>query len=202
MTGLTLGAGAVGIGLAVLAGIVSALATEHMEAKNRVDGFTNALKGSAEQTSLAAREQAALNLQQSGALGIAEKYGIALSTLTEASLGDSRAREQMTEKIVAQADAIKTQLDRMTNWEKDQSAAGRELSAQYAVLMGDLKSLTGDVDDNAIYGIFRQGRTYIDPETEEFLGINADDIGGGEIVAQAAHGVLTRRGSVTARRAR
>jgi nucleoid-associated protein YgaU len=35
-----------------------------------------------------------------------------------------------------------------------------------------------------IYGIFRQGRTYLDPETQEFLGINADDIGTGEVVAE------------------
>ncbi|WP_417660763.1 LysM peptidoglycan-binding domain-containing protein [Pseudomonas sp.] len=34
------------------------------------------------------------------------------------------------------------------------------------------------------YGIFRQGKSYFDPETKEFLGINADDIGGGEIVAE------------------
>jgi nucleoid-associated protein YgaU len=33
------------------------------------------------------------------------------------------------------------------------------------------------------YGIFRQGKTYTDPETQEVLGINADDIGGGDIVA-------------------
>ncbi|MBA1275680.1 LysM peptidoglycan-binding domain-containing protein [Stutzerimonas azotifigens] len=32
------------------------------------------------------------------------------------------------------------------------------------------------------YGIFRQGKTYTDPETKEFLGINADDVGGAEIV--------------------
>ncbi|HSC84544.1 MAG TPA: LysM peptidoglycan-binding domain-containing protein [Pseudomonas sp.] len=35
-----------------------------------------------------------------------------------------------------------------------------------------------------VYGIFRQGKTYVDPETQEFLGINADDVGGGEIVAE------------------
>ncbi|MFO5909259.1 peptidoglycan-binding protein, partial [Pseudomonas aeruginosa] len=33
------------------------------------------------------------------------------------------------------------------------------------------------------YGIFRQGKVYIDPKTKEVLGINADDIGGGEVVA-------------------
>ncbi|MNQ93238.1 hypothetical protein D3C85_1086950 [compost metagenome] len=34
-----------------------------------------------------------------------------------------------------------------------------------------------------VYGIFRQGKVYTDPQTREFLGINADDIGGGEIIA-------------------
>ena len=32
------------------------------------------------------------------------------------------------------------------------------------------------------YGIFRQGKTYVDPDTGEFLGINADDVGSVEIV--------------------
>lgn len=39
-------------------------------------------------------------------------------------------------------------------------------------------------DGQNAYGIFRQGKTYTDPETKEFLGINADDVGGGEIVAE------------------
>jgi nucleoid-associated protein YgaU len=38
--------------------------------------------------------------------------------------------------------------------------------------------------DQPIYGIFRQGKVYTDPETKEFLGINADDIGSGEVVAE------------------
>ncbi|MET1079536.1 MAG: LysM peptidoglycan-binding domain-containing protein [Pseudomonas sp.] len=37
--------------------------------------------------------------------------------------------------------------------------------------------------ENKVYGIFRQGKTYTDPDTNELLGINADDIGGGEVVA-------------------
>ena len=48
---------------------------------------------------------------------------------------------------------------------------------------GDRLYVRGDVDNNAAYGIYRQGRTYIDPDTKEFLGINADDIGGGDVVA-------------------
>lgn len=50
---------------------------------------------------------------------------------------------------------------------------------------GDRMYARGDFSDgHAIYGIFRQGKTYTDPETQEFLGINADDIGSGEIVAE------------------
>jgi nucleoid-associated protein YgaU len=37
--------------------------------------------------------------------------------------------------------------------------------------------------EHASYGIYRQGKTYIDPVSKEVLGINADDIGGGDIIA-------------------
>ena len=50
---------------------------------------------------------------------------------------------------------------------------------------GDRVYARGSFDESApAYGIFRQGKTYVDPETQEFLGINADDIGSGEIVAE------------------
>jgi nucleoid-associated protein YgaU len=50
---------------------------------------------------------------------------------------------------------------------------------------GDRVYARGAFDESApVYGIFRQGKTYVDPDTQEFLGINADDIGGGEIVAE------------------
>lgn len=46
---------------------------------------------------------------------------------------------------------------------------------------GDRVYGRGAFKDNInIYGIFRQGKTYVDPETEEFLGINADDVGTAE----------------------
>jgi nucleoid-associated protein YgaU len=49
---------------------------------------------------------------------------------------------------------------------------------------GDRIFARGHFDpDQPAYGIFRQGKVYTDPGTQEFLGINADDIGGGEIVA-------------------
>ncbi len=39
-------------------------------------------------------------------------------------------------------------------------------------------------EQHPVYGIFRQGRTYTDPDTKEFLGINADDIGAGQVIAE------------------
>lgn len=51
--------------------------------------------------------------------------------------------------------------------------------------MGDRIYARGNFDDGeSVYGIFRQGKVYTDPETGEFLGINADDIGTGSIVAE------------------
>ncbi|MEX6500578.1 LysM peptidoglycan-binding domain-containing protein [Pseudomonas zhanjiangensis] len=50
---------------------------------------------------------------------------------------------------------------------------------------GDRVYARGTFDPSApVYGIFRQGKTYLDPDTQEFLGINADDIGSGQIVAE------------------
>ncbi len=34
----------------------------------------------------------------------------------------------------------------------------------------------------SVYGLYRQGKAYIDPDTQEFLGINADDMGTAEVV--------------------
>ena len=39
-------------------------------------------------------------------------------------------------------------------------------------------------DGQPVYGLFRQGKTYTDPQTGEVLGINADDVGSGEVVAE------------------
>lgn len=40
-----------------------------------------------------------------------------------------------------------------------------------------------DMDDNAVFGIYRAGRTFIDPVTQELLGVQAEDIGGARLVA-------------------
>lgn len=49
---------------------------------------------------------------------------------------------------------------------------------------GDRIYARGQFDPaHAVYGIFRQGKAYTDSKTKELLGINADNIGSGEIVA-------------------
>lgn len=48
---------------------------------------------------------------------------------------------------------------------------------------GDRVYVRGETDEVlSVYGVYRQGDTYIDPETREFLGIQALDIGSGTIM--------------------
>ncbi len=63
---------------------------------------------------------------------------------------------------------------------------------------GDRVYARGQFDEELpAYGIFRQGKTYLDPETGEFLGINADDIGGGDLVATEGDIATLRLNRVT-----
>lgn len=39
-------------------------------------------------------------------------------------------------------------------------------------------------DEQPAYGLFRQGKSYSDPQTKQLLGVNADYIGNGEVVAE------------------
>jgi nucleoid-associated protein YgaU len=50
--------------------------------------------------------------------------------------------------------------------------------------MGDRIYARGQFEPgHNVYGLFRQGKTYTDPDTQELLGINADNIGSGEVQA-------------------
>ena len=55
------------------------------------------------------------------------------------------------------------------------SGAGDKLYAR-----GDFK------EDEKVYGVYRAGETYFDPETREALGVQALDVGGGRIIDQTA----------------
>ncbi|NVZ63062.1 LysM peptidoglycan-binding domain-containing protein [Pseudomonas gingeri] len=61
--------------------------------------------------------------------------------------------------------------------------------------MGDRIYARGAFDPtHSVYGLFRQGKVYTDPQTKEFLGINADDVGTGELLATEGYvGTLTLR---------
>ena len=49
---------------------------------------------------------------------------------------------------------------------------------------GDTIFIRGeDLEDGQVYGIYREGKTYTDPETKAVLGINANEIGTGELIA-------------------
>jgi len=50
---------------------------------------------------------------------------------------------------------------------------------------GDHVYVRGTLQQNVpTFGIFRQGKRYIDPQTKEVLGINADDIGSGQVLSE------------------
>ncbi len=50
--------------------------------------------------------------------------------------------------------------------------------------MGDRVYARGVFDStHSVYGLFREGKAYTDPRTKEFLGINAQDVGTGELLA-------------------
>jgi len=57
--------------------------------------------------------------------------------------------------------------------------------------VGDRIYVHGSLEqDVPTFGIFRQGKRYIDPQTKEVLGINADDVGSAQVLAEEG-GVAT-----------
>ena len=78
--------------------------------------------------------------------------------------------------------------NRIVNAEKDFSAAPYVLAgAGESVVMGAGQNIYARgkfADQQPAYGIFRQGKTYTDPVTKEFLGINANVIGNAEALSE------------------
>ncbi|MDO8695644.1 MAG: LysM peptidoglycan-binding domain-containing protein [Pseudomonas sp.] len=83
--------------------------------------------------------------------------------------------------------------NRIVNDEKEFSAAPYVLAgAGESVVMGAGQSIYARgkfAEEQPAYGIYRQGKTYTDPKTKEFLGINANVIGNAE--AGAVEGDIT-----------
>jgi hypothetical protein len=92
----TAGIGAV-LGVAALA--FGLYASEHAKAKQRVDDFTQALKGETEAVKQNVTAVAAKQLQDAGAFAAAQKLGLGLDLVTRAALGEQDALAQVNAVI-------------------------------------------------------------------------------------------------------
>lgn len=99
-------------------------------------------------------------------------------------------------RVIEDGGAIPTiPLDQINNFlSRSRILTGNELDKAPHVVSGEAKRLVlgkgdrlyarGDFDaDIPVYGIYRKGETYKDPETGEFLGVQALDIGSGKMRA-------------------
>jgi nucleoid-associated protein YgaU len=118
--------------------------------------------------------------------------------------GDSRGTIKMSPQVRSKpmADAIPTiPLDVINSWLIDNRIIDSEQAfaeAPYVVAgqrervvvgAGDRLFARGTFGDTPVYGVYRQARTYTDPVTGEFLGINANSVGTVEV--GAAEGDVT-----------
>lgn len=96
--------------------------------------------------------------------------------------------------IISQGDAIETiPLGEINSFLSRSRIVGKEdlelapyvISGmdQHLILgAGDSLYVRGEVEgEQAVYGIYRKGQVYVDPETREFLGVQAVDIGTGNV---------------------
>lgn len=99
-------------------------------------------------------------------------------------------------RVVEQGDAIPSiSLDKINKFlSRSRIVTAEQLESAPYVVSGESKRLVlgkgdrlyarGDFDDSiAVYGVYRKGETYVDPETGEQLGVQALDIGSGRMRA-------------------
>lgn len=99
-------------------------------------------------------------------------------------------------RVVEQGDAIPSiSLDKINKFlSRSRIVTAEQLESAPYVVAGESKRLVlgkgdrlyarGDFDDSiAVYGVYRKGETYIDPDTNEVLGVQALDIGSGRMRA-------------------
>ena len=99
-------------------------------------------------------------------------------------------------RVVGQGDAIPSiSLDKINNFlSRSRIVTAEELASAPHVVSGESKRLVlgkgdrlyarGEFDDSiSVYGVYRKGETYLDPETGEVLGVQALDIGSGRMRA-------------------
>ncbi|MDN4595904.1 phage tail tape measure protein [Leifsonia virtsii] len=90
--------GAVGLAITGLVAIVAAVATAQAEAQARTDEFTTSLDQNTGAITKNTRATAAKQLHDNGSIQAANKLGISLKTITDASLGNAKAVEELNAK--------------------------------------------------------------------------------------------------------
>lgn len=91
-------------GVAILAAttVLGAFIAKKAEAKQRTDEYTAAIREDAGALGESTRALAAKNLEESGALKLAQQYGISVRDVTDATLGEADAMDRVTASIVDQ----------------------------------------------------------------------------------------------------
>ena len=98
--GLTMGA--LGVALTIAGVALSSFLASQAQKKEAVDSFTEAVKGQTNAINENSRSVAVKTLQDMGALDAAKRFGIALSEVTDASLGDADARARVNAEMQRQ----------------------------------------------------------------------------------------------------
>ncbi|MGJ4843910.1 phage tail tape measure protein [Leifsonia sp. Le1] len=88
---VSIAGGAVALAITALVTIVAAVANSQAEAKARTDEFTASLDENTGAITKNTREVAAKQLHDNGSIAIANKLGVSLKTITDASLGNATA---------------------------------------------------------------------------------------------------------------
>ncbi|MFF1574133.1 phage tail tape measure protein [Leifsonia sp. NPDC058292] len=91
--------GAVALAIGGLVAIVAAVAGAQAEAKARTDEFTNSLDENTGAITKNTRAVAAKQLHDNGAIAIANKLGVSLKTITDASLGNTSAIQKVNSQF-------------------------------------------------------------------------------------------------------
>jgi len=123
-------AAAAGIALGLYTTILGESQAKQAQATSEVNSYTDALKASHGAIDQSIRDQAAKNLQDSGALDAARKLGVGLDVATSAALGNAAAQS----KIVAAGTALGLNLTSTGQLLGDNSTNANDLAVAYGVL--------------------------------------------------------------------
>lgn len=132
----TLAMGAIGVALTAAGAIFGHFAGKQLDAKQKLDDYTNAIRDQGKVISETTRDMANQSLEDKGLLQWAEQAGVNLKDLSDAALGS----EEALKRVNAQMDEHVASLERQeaANQAVIDSMMGRELSEQERVRLTEL----------------------------------------------------------------